>query len=406
MSKRILLAEASEAIRGVAEPVLRRNGFEVIAVPSAERAWGVLELSQPDLIVVGADLTVSGGRPFHEKLRRESHTQSIPLLVITQPGSPPNGLSDSNRIDLPLQPKAFLERVSKLAGSARDRASRPTTQAPGGEDLDGMVDAALGLDQIEVTESEVMDETTQVRLRREGKSRRPMAGEGLEDNTDDDLMRTGRVEIVNIDDEHSDIVAPKEKSQRPPDPSASGKLEILSDADQYAMQSPEGLETDGESENHDYEWFMKELQKEASGHDKAQSPSGHQKPTERPKPQTLPPEDEDAANRSGGVAEFIDEFKKEVEKIHQDEADRVILQESPLGETESGNSARTSEQGRSWEDTLDRITPEEIQLFRARFVRELADRIAERIVARIDPDKLLRLIRNELVAEAGRRQQK
>lgn len=404
MSKRILLAEASEAIRGVAEPVLRQNGFEVIAVPSADRAWGVLELSQPDLIVAGADLSLPGGRPLYEKLLAEPHTRSIPILVVAQQGAPPNSLPEENLITLPLQPRAFLQKVSSLVSGPQRNSAPSSNPIQEAHEVDDMVDAALGLDQIEVTESEVMDKTTQIRLRRERGRRKPELGEGIEEHTDDDMMRTGRVEIVNIDDDSSDIVSQKNRRQAPPDPSASGELEILSDADQYAMESPENLDTDGQGEDHDYEWFMKELQKEAAGQGSSQASADTK--MSHPASQPAPPEVEDAAGRSGGVAEFIDEFKKEVEKIHQDETDRVILKESQAPEPAPPRSTPKSRERRSWEDTLDRITPEQVELFCGRFTRELADRIAERIAARIDPDKLLRLIRDEVLAEAKRTQEK
>ena len=41
MRKRVLLAEQSDAIRGVAETVLRQNGFEVIPITTAEKALEV-----------------------------------------------------------------------------------------------------------------------------------------------------------------------------------------------------------------------------------------------------------------------------------------------------------------------------------------------------------------------------
>ncbi len=407
MSKRILLAEASEAIRGVAEPVLRQNGFEVIAVPSAERACGVLELSQPDLIVAGADLTLPGGRPLYEKLQADARTRSIPLLVIAQPEASPESLPGESLITLPLQPKAFLQKVSSMADAARRTSASVSHAQQQDREVDDVVDAALGLDHIEITESEVMDQTTQVRLTNDRKNRRkPDLGEGIEDQTDDDLMRTGRVEIVNIDDDNTDIVAPKHKQRAPQDPSASGKLEILSDANQYAMESPEDMHADSRSHDHDYEWLVKELQNEATTQESPQPTPEPGKKVSRQQRQSTSQELENTANYQDGVAEFIDEFRKEVEKIHRDEADRVILEKPETSEPAPPRTASSTQERRSWEDTLDRITPEQVDLFCSRFTRELADRVAERIAARIDPDKLLRLIRDEVLAEAGRARKK
>ena len=43
MHKRILIIEAADAVRGIAENVLRQNGYEVISVSDAEKALEVLQ---------------------------------------------------------------------------------------------------------------------------------------------------------------------------------------------------------------------------------------------------------------------------------------------------------------------------------------------------------------------------
>ena len=61
MRKRVLIVEGADAVRGVAESVLRQNGYEVIAVSSGEKAKEVLQYARPDLIVLGAGSTRSSG---------------------------------------------------------------------------------------------------------------------------------------------------------------------------------------------------------------------------------------------------------------------------------------------------------------------------------------------------------
>ena len=67
MSKKILLAESSQVTRSIAEKILRQSGFEVISVNSAEKALEVIELTRPDLIIAGGELTSSGNKTLYDK---------------------------------------------------------------------------------------------------------------------------------------------------------------------------------------------------------------------------------------------------------------------------------------------------------------------------------------------------
>ena len=81
MRRKVLIDEQTDTLRSIAENVLRQNGYEVIAVTAAEKAREVLELSQPDLIIVGADLAAPDGTLYHERLRQEPKTSKMILRV-------------------------------------------------------------------------------------------------------------------------------------------------------------------------------------------------------------------------------------------------------------------------------------------------------------------------------------
>ena len=77
MHRKVLIIEQTDTLRTVAETVLRQNGYEVIAVSAAEKAREVLELTRPDLVIVGADVTGADGSPFYDRLASDSSTAGL-----------------------------------------------------------------------------------------------------------------------------------------------------------------------------------------------------------------------------------------------------------------------------------------------------------------------------------------
>lgn len=98
MRKRVLVAHAADATRSIAETVLRQNGYDVIALASADKAKEVLQFARPDLIIVGADLMAPDEHPFYEKIQANPKTSSVPLLIF-EPEQP---------MDLPFPPEVIV----------------------------------------------------------------------------------------------------------------------------------------------------------------------------------------------------------------------------------------------------------------------------------------------------------
>ena len=94
--------------------------------------------------------------------------------------------------------------------------------------------------------------------------------------------------------------------------------------------------------------------------------------------------------------EFIDEFKKEMELLRTDEPESVVVQEDPARPEEAQAVL-------AWEERLEKLSAEEVGLFTTRFVSELSEKIARKLVDRIDPDELLRLIKEEVVRLASKK---
>jgi len=402
MQKRVLVAEESDTIRGVAETILRQHGYDVISVGSSDRALELLEFSLPHLILVSADLKGSDGRPCYEKIQANARTTSVPLLLLAGDEStddlpfPPEAI-----IPRPFDPNQLVQRVSVFADKAEQATANGNAQGENGLD-DELLDAALGLDEIDVTSSEVINKSV--------RARQSASDSGEVGKTGDKDTGGTKVESLMIQDEDSEIKhqadqAKKKKAQ------ASSKLEIMDD--QYGLSDPSAFETDQESQAHDYDWFVNSMRAEndpahtpASKHDDIDEltfteTSAHVDPvTPGPSHGTSTGRSSGpmspSARQTAGVDKFIDEFKKEIEKIRADDQEVAV-------EDEGGTQVAVDEQDLVWEEKVEKIKPEHMEIFTREFVSRLAEKLAEQIAAKIDGDKLLQMIKNEIVGRSSKK---
>ena len=309
-------------------------------------------------------------------------------------------------IPRPFDPNELIQRVAVFSG--RSETGGPTPgDAPleGGGLDDDLLDQALGLDRIDVTSSEVMDKTMRVK-RQAGKTSEKMVGLDHDVSGDDDTGETGRVESLMIRDESSDIRHdPTDPPKQEKPVTGTSKLEIMSD--QYGLSDPGSFrELKNESQTHDYDWFVNSMREDVQspggtppadtpdqGLDIA-DPSSHVDPvTPGPKMVQAPGAAPEPKARTSGVDKFIDEFKHEIENLRDSEPEGAGVQTQTV-------PAEGHDKELAWEDKLERITPEHMAVFRREFVSVLAEKIAEKIVSKIDPEKLLQLIKQEIINQS------
>lgn len=398
MAKKVLVAEASDAVRHVVEGLLRQNGYDVIGVSGADRAAEVLQFGRPDLIVTGGELVDSGQRAFYDQLQSDPRTSSIPLLVIEPPDKSSVSLPPEVVIPRPVEPGDFLQRVhiflGQVSNAPKKAAPKPAPTLPVD---DAFLDAALGIDRIDVTASEDMDKTSTGRV---GKKKAVPIETPFAGNPDDDAMGDSRkVEMLSIRDSSGDI---KPQNTKPPhrvDGSGTGKIELV--RDQYGMTDPSALHQQVERQVHDYDWFVNSMRDDASGLPKNPPPGKSVSDSQKLKmtetssiidpitPATAAhPAVGGGKNRVEGVEKFIDEFKKEIELLRSRETDPPIAETSAL--------AKPVPAGVSWKEEIESMSVEQLRPFAKDLTAMLAERIAERIVSKIDSERLMALVKEEL----------
>lgn len=430
MHKRVLLAEASESIRTVAETLLRQNGFEVVSVSSGPKACEVSRQARPDLVIVGGELVDEAGQPVYATLQGAQGLQGVPVLVLNDPKDTSLPLPEEIIVPRPFDPRDFIEKVMVFSGRSDSPHQKPSNPLEEADMDDEFLDAALGLDQvdvtdshIDVTDSEVMGgQTTQIPAN-SFKKKPSKEFVGMEDEpAGDEANGTGpnAIESIMINEDKPS------KPEKTPEPPRDSEVERIGTA-KIDLADLSGSDSD-EPADHDYNWFINSMQEEVGQLDKGHSPDKPQstaastpdqkeQPAEDLKaediqtsaaaqfvdPVTPPPGAQQKKDKSAGVEKFIDEFKKEIEKFEGDELERVSIDatDTPNGQQKAGDSSH------NWEDTIESITADDLQLFTRQFASELADKVSEKLADRLmqslDPDKLLVLLRNEIMARAARK---
>jgi CheY-like chemotaxis protein len=406
MSKRILLAEESNTIRELAESLLRQNGIEVLSVTSGEKAMDVLNYARPDLIIMASEMKFRGHVPLFEHLQESPKASSIPILILANQNEPGLPFPEEVIIPKPFNPKDFMERVNILTGASNNVIQKPSNPDPVSmSNLENeMIDNALGIDNINVTDSEEMqakEGTKTTQIRRDAKML------GIDDSSSKkNLIHTGKVESLMIRDEHGEITQPEEKeSDEEKKLSESNKLEILND--QFGLIDPIEPGQSLIQENHDYNWFLNELKKENEMDSKLkpnlqeqpiveksdddelsfEEPSTHMTPVQ---PADVRPNESKTESVISGVDSFIDEFKKEMDKISSsDEPETFTIKED---QTESNKQVDLK-----WQDSAEKVTPENIDSIKEKIVSEITDKITRDLLKQIDSEELLEMMKKEIV---------
>jgi len=443
MRKKVLLAEQSDAIRSIAESILHQNGYDVISADSADKAKELIITAQPNILIIGADLVDSSGNHLYDILDTSETTSRIPLLLIDDPNGRQIPYPPEVILPRPFDPKDFMEKVTLFVGGGEAKPKETvTTEEPftGGSVDDEFLDAALGIDNIEVEDSEVMDKTWITgKLRTIAKAAaKDDALDVAQKQVEDNGTEHRKVESLMIRD--GEDTPTDNESTATDSVSESSKIELSSD--QYGLKDKQEELPDESQEpasaDHDYDWFLKEMQKE--GDDKTKTASGSQKLDDSgivktPASDSLeqindsqgtsqkPVTTQAAEVKPGGVDQFISDFKKEAEQISADMEPAVsendlkdkfeqeiitgdtvapstdigpaISEESiPDSKKVKGKTVAAKEHIKA--QSVSTIDPEEIHRMCMYLAELLAEKLAKKIADRIDPDELYKMVKDEL----------
>ena len=122
----VLLAEDDEDVRALAELVLRRDGFDVIAVADGDAALAAAEARPPDVAVLDVSMPLMDGLETARRLRDRDATSGVRIMLLTARVTDADrergraaGVDD--QLDKPFSPAVLAERVRALCGGGPNR---------------------------------------------------------------------------------------------------------------------------------------------------------------------------------------------------------------------------------------------------------------------------------------------
>lgn len=418
MRKKILVAEKSDAIRVITESILHQNGYDVITASSTEKAKELVITAEPNMVIIGADLKDADGKYLYDLLEENERTTSIPLLLIADPEGKSLPYPDEVILPRPFDPKDFLDRVKLFVGGGIETTGEEkieTADPFSAEAVDDeFLDAALGIDRIEVENSEIMDKTWGVIRQKSVTPPSEKDAFAILQPEDTQKIKAGdghEVESIMIRDDGKSVASDKKTKEQ--QVSTSPKIEI--DSDQYGLINPdEAVEPESipPKPTHNYDWFLKEMQKESAETGTAAQGKavGIQEPSPAPTHETAEPtvsqpigetasagtnEAKEPEIKPGGVDQFISEFKKEVEQISVQPVETPTARKA-VDPLERPVTAKEDIKGEEPVDLGTQADPAEVRHFTNYLVELLSEKLAKMIVEKIDKDEIHRMIRDDL----------
>jgi two-component system alkaline phosphatase synthesis response regulator PhoP len=129
--ERILVVEDDDDILQLLNYNLAKEGYKATGVASGEEALKAVKLSAPDLILLDLMLPGVDGLEVCRLLKRDDHTGSIPIIMLTAKGEEADivtglELGAEDYITKPFSPRVVLARVRTVL---RRRQTEPLTEA-------------------------------------------------------------------------------------------------------------------------------------------------------------------------------------------------------------------------------------------------------------------------------------
>ena len=122
----VLLAEDDDDVRALAELVLRRDGFDVIAVADGDAALAAAEARPPDVAVLDVSMPLMDGLETARRLRDGNATSGVRIMLLTARVTDADrdrgraaGVDD--QLDKPFSPAVLADRVRALCPSGPNR---------------------------------------------------------------------------------------------------------------------------------------------------------------------------------------------------------------------------------------------------------------------------------------------
>lgn len=119
--QKVLIADDEENIRNILDFSLSSEGFDVIAASSGEEAYSLAQTEAPALIILDVMMPGQGGIETCRRLKSESRTASIPVVMLTarssrQDRDESKAAGADGYITKPFSPQKLIDTVQSILG--------------------------------------------------------------------------------------------------------------------------------------------------------------------------------------------------------------------------------------------------------------------------------------------------
>ena len=121
MSKRILVIEDQEDLRGILRDLLTGSGYEMLEAPDGQAGVDKARAEKPDLILMDIQMPVMDGYEATRRIKADPVLKSIPVIAVTSYAL--SGDEDKARsagcdgyVAKPFSPRQMLAKVREILG--------------------------------------------------------------------------------------------------------------------------------------------------------------------------------------------------------------------------------------------------------------------------------------------------
>ncbi len=351
---KVLVADDSATIRGVAESLLRHNGYEVISTSDGSKALAMAKSQNPDLIFLDHVMPGKDGLTVCRELKADPQIRNIPVIMLLGAGEAREAenflaAGASDYLFKPFVPKDFIEKAQKyLSPFAQSSTFAQDTSKIAASSLLEEALSSAGREEEELDLEKLLGAASSKQLEEETGKVPSLPSEMPSKPVDAGIWGPTNPDEMTIKLYSQEEKTKPKPHERPRKPGASKSATgpVKSDSDKLKLEKEKGRDDlilasnpfglgeedldlafgTGTSPDapHDYDWFLKEMQKES------QAPSS---PSKKPLPAAPPPASkrkeetseelklkvEELGTSRLGYERFINEFKKEMMKLETEE---------------------------------------------------------------------------------------
>jgi len=377
MSGKVLIADQSEAVRGVAENLFRKKGLEVVSAADGLEALELVKTTNIDLAFLNSSLPQVDGYTVSSQIKESEKTNNVKvvLLLSTSEIVKQHQLLSSQADDTlnkPFSPQDLVEVTSKLLGIQFDDGSSEKSHS------DGLDDISEGVEVLNIEDEP--DQEIDFGSIFEGDAKKSSDSD-LGDvfiSQGDDTEATDKI-MTDVFDENK-----SETKEGDMNDNANGHTEDtihLAD-DQYGIEEPLDEEV---HTPHDYNWFIREMKKELSEEPSGDKGEGAEKSGEKESPK---------ASATPGVPAKTTTTKTGTFDIEEIGSSRMNVTDQDISADDESDSQK--EYVFSGKPTDKGATSGEMSLAEKLLIREIAQRIADSIVERMSSRDLREAIQEAL----------